>query len=93
MTKAISRSQYTLRPISDARTSLSLIAMNALPSGLPSNRRIAQRHNTTVARIKKYWNVSFANPHSLPPNLKVAGRLKLMPSSPPVSGFSVSARK
>ena len=43
--------------------------------------------------MKKYWNVLSAMPISLCPKRNVGGSVKLMPSSPPVTGLMVRNKK
>src|SRR2546427_739144 len=78
---------------SAAGVSFSGIWTWARPSWLGDRRRITKKHDDTVARMKKYWNVLSASESSTAPRRKVAGSAKLVPSSPPVSCLSVSARK
>ena len=79
--------------MSEARTSLTRIAISALPSGLAMTRCISQKHRVTKNRMKKYWKVASARVNSVSPKVKVGGSEKLMPSSPPVIGLMVRNRK
>ena len=52
-----------------------------------------KKQSETVARMKKYWKFASLKLPFTPLMEKVGGKVKLMPSSPPVSGFTDTAKK